>query len=252
VVIQGPVNIGTTLKFCNFLQRTYPEVRVVLSTWEGEDVSEFTSLLGANFIICQSSKPKDPGPSNINLQITSTAAGIKILNELGCTHILKTRTDIYLGNPQFLNYLSWIRGKGNPGAIVFSSFNSFLFRLFSPTDQVMFGTTADISSFWLIDLASGDEVINLPEKYLFQKFLRSRGFEPAESFFSYQKALKEFTVIADHEQLGQVWNKGVFTSLSYRWRGASFPNQMSPLSFWLWDLIKRDDPYVEKLLARLT
>ncbi|CAN2170852.1 WavE lipopolysaccharide synthesis [Candidatus Nanopelagicaceae bacterium] len=252
VVIQGPISKEITFEFCNYLNATYPEVKVVLSTWEGEDVSEFSSLLGNNFELCLSRKPTNPGPSNINLQVASTVAGLDILNKQGCTHILKTRTDIFFGNPQFLNYLSSIRRKGNPGAIVFSSFNSFLFRIFSPTDQVMFGAAEDISSYWSIGIVPQDTEIRIPEQYLFKMYLKSKGFETFESLNSYLNALREFTVIADHEQLGQVWNKGTYTSLSFRWRGESFPNTMSPLSYWLWDLIKNDDSYIEKLSRKIT
>jgi hypothetical protein len=232
--------------------KTYPNVKVVLSTWEDEEISEFKSLLGKNFEIRQSNKPSNSGPSNINLQILSTIAGINALSKFECTHILKTRTDVFLGNPQFLNYLSWMKSKGNPQAIVFSSFNSFLFRLYSPTDQVMFGTTADITRYWSIDLVEEEESVRIPEKYLFQKYLESNGFEVSESFSSYLASLKEFAVIADHEQLGQVWNKGVFTSLSSRWRGNTFPNVMSPLSVWLWESIQNDDPYLQELYEKIT
>ena len=252
VVIQGPIVKRVTFKMCNYLMKTYPNVKVVLSTWENEDISEFKNLLGKNFEICQSKMPSNSGPSNINLQILSTIAGINALSKFKCSHILKTRTDVFLGNPQFLNYLSWMKRKGDPQAIVFSSFNSFLFRLYSPTDQVMFGTTADITRYWSIDFVEEEELVRIPEKYLFQKYLKSNGFEISDSFSSYLASLKEFAVIADHEQLGQVWNKGVFTSLSYRWRGNTFPNFMSPLSAWLWESIKNDDPYLQELYKKIT
>ena len=252
VVIQGPIVRQVTFKMCNYLMKTYPNVKVVLSTWENEDISEFKNLRGKNFEICQSRKPSNTGPSNINLQILSTIAGINALSKFECTHILKTRTDIFLGNPQFLNYLSWMKGKGEPRAIVFSSFNSFLFRLYSPTDQVMFGTAADMTRYWAIDLVDQKEFVDFPEKYLFQKYLKINGFDAIESFPSYLASLRKFAVIADHEQLGQVWNKGVFTSLSYRWRGNTFPNLMSPLSAWLWESIKNDNPYVQELYDKIT
>ncbi len=251
VVIQGPIVKQVTFKMCYYLMKTYPKVKVVLSTWENEDISEFEKLVGQNFEICQSMKPPNNGPSNINLQILSTIVGINKLSKYKCTHILKTRSDVFLGNPQFLNYLSWMKGKGNPRAIVFSSFNSFLFRLYSPTDQVMFGTTADITRYWSIDFVEEGQLIGIPEKYLFLKYLKSNGFEVSETFSSYMSSLKEFAVIADHEQLGQVWNKGAFTSLSLRWRGNTFPNLMSPLSAWLWELIKNDDPYLQELYDKI-
>lgn len=251
IVIQGPINRMTTLRFCKFIRATYPSVKVVLSTWEGEDLVDFIPLVGESFLIIQSKKPSFAGPSNINMQIVSTHAGIKALVDLGCVFTLKTRTDVFLSNPQFLNYLSWCKAQGEPSAIVFSSFNSFLFRFFSVTDQVMFGTTVDMVRYWSIDIVSNRDFVGIPEVYLFQKYLASQRFESEESLTSYLSALKQFAVIADHEQLGQVWNKGAFTSLGYRWRGGRFPHPMSPLSYWLWDEIGRDGVYVEELYKSL-
>ena len=252
IVIQGPVIEGNTFNFCKFIQSTYPEVRIVLSTWVDEDVSRFKVLKKGNFQIIQSKKPEFPGPSNINMQIVSSRAGIEVLEDIGCSHILKTRTDIFLTNPQFLNYLTWAHSKGGKRAIVFSSFNSFLFRLYSLSDQVMFGNTPDIAKYWKIDLVDEETSIAIPEVFLFRKYINSLGYQPEENFESYLAALAEYAVIIDHEQLGQIWNKGTFTSLSYRWRGKNFPHPMSPLSYWLWDLSRKDISYFQRLREKLT
>lgn len=252
IVIQGPVIEGNTFNFCNFIQVTYPKVHIVLSTWDDEDVSKFKVLTKANFQIIQSKKPDFPGPSNINLQIVSSRAGIELLDKIGCSHILKTRTDIFLTNPQFLNYLIWAHSKGKVNAIVFSSFNSFLFRLFSLSDQVMFGSTADIAKYWKIDLVDKETSIAIPEVFLFSEYIKSLGYQPDENLESYLAALAEYAVIADHEQLGQIWNKGTFTTLSYRWRGKNFPHPMSPLSYWLWELSGKDISYFQRLREKIT
>jgi hypothetical protein len=241
-----------TFEICSFVKRCYPEAIIILSTWQDEDVSDFDSLIDSNFQICQSVKPDNHGPSNINLQIVSTNSGVDALFNQGCTHILKTRTDVLLGNPEFLNYLDWMEAKGNSNAIVFSSFNSFLFRFFSLTDQVMFGTTANISRYWSVDLILPSDGVEIPESYLFLKYLSSHGFQASESFTSYQAALRDFAVIADHEQLGQIWNKGTYTSLGYRWRGTRFPHRMSPLTSWHWEMNAQNESYLEKLYETFT
>ncbi len=252
IVIQGPVVKGKTIDFCNFTRATYPEALIVVSTWDDEDISSFKGLRGPNFHIIQSRKPEFAGPSNINLQIVSSRAGIEYLEKLGCTHLLKTRTDIFLANAQFLNYLIWAKGKGESNAIVFSSFNSFLFRLFSVSDQVMFGNTRDIADFWKLNLVRPETSISIPEVHLFREYLKSQKFKPEENLNSYLSALEEFAVIADHEQLGQIWNKGSFTALSYRWRGSRFPYLMSPLSFWLWELARNNKSYILDLQEKTT
>ena len=247
IVIQGQIIPRTTLEICTFYKKIYPQVRIVLSTWEGEDTDPFKGLEDELFAIIQSVKPNAPGPSNINMQITSAIAGINQLRDQGCSHILKTRTDMLLGNSSFLNYLIWMHSKGKRHALVFSSFNSFLFRLFSPTDQVMFGEATDIAQFWSIDLVPNDKEIDFPEKYLFIKYLESYGYKTHDELNNYLTALRDYTVIADHEQLGQIWNKGAYTALNYRWRGEKFPNHMTQLSSWHWEMLQDELSYFEKL-----
>jgi hypothetical protein len=247
IVIQGPIFPGITFETCKYYKKVYPAADIVLSTWEGENTSEFKALCDSKFKVIQSIKPYSSGQQNINLQIASSAAGIKHLNSQSCTHILKTRTDILLGNRSFLNYLVWMHSKGKQNALVFSSFNSFLFRLFSPSDQVMFGEAKAIARFWSIDLVRDGEEIDFPEKYLFKKYLESNGYETREELTSYLIALRDYTVIADHDQLGQIWNKGAYTALSARWRGEKFPNRWTELTSWYWEMLQDDLTYFEKL-----
>jgi len=247
IVIQGPIIPRTTLEICMFYKKIYPQVRIVLSTWESENTEPFQGFLDERFAVIQSVKPKAPGPSNINLQIASTIAGINQLRDQGCNYILKTRTDTLLGNSSFLNYLIWMHSKGKQNALVFSSFNSFLFRFFSPSDQVMFGDVTDIARFWSIDLVPDDQEIDFPEGYLFKNYLELNGYETREELTNYLIALRDYAVIADHEQLGQIWNKGAYTALNYRWRGEKFPNRMTQLSTWHWEMLQDEFNYFEEL-----
>jgi hypothetical protein len=252
IVIQGPIVAKTTLGICEFYKRIYPQVQIVVSTWESENTDSFVELEDDHFSVIKTVKPISPGPSNINLQITSTINGVNLLLELGCTHILKTRTDVLLGNFSFLNYMIWMHSKGKKNAVVFSSFNSFLFRFFSPSDQVMFGEASDISRFWSINLVPENQKIDFPEKHLFKNYLESSGYETCDEFSNYLIALRDYTVIADHEQLGQIWNKGAFTALNYRWRGEAFPNQMSLLTSWHWEMLQNNEvAFFEKLYKSL-
>ena len=247
IVIQGLIIPRTTLEICTFYKEIYPQVQIVLSTWESEDTEPFQGLRDERFAVIQTRKPEVYGPTNINLQITSSIAGIEHLKDQGCTHILKTRTDILLGNSSFLNYLMWMHSKGKKHALVFSSFNSFIFRLFSPSDQVMFGEATHMARFWSIDLVPRDEKIDFSEKYLFIKYLESYGYKTHEELSNYLTALRDYSVIADHEQLGQIWNKGAYTALNYRWRGEKFPNRMSQLSSWHWEMLQDELSYFEEL-----
>lgn len=247
IVIQGPIIPRTTLEICMFYKRIYPQVRIVLSTWDSEDTQRFQGLQDERFAVIQSIKPDVSGPKNINLQLTSSVAGINQLKDQGCSYILKTRTDILLGNSSFLNYLLWMHSKGKQHALVFSSFNSFMFRLFSPSDQVMFGEATDIARYWSVNLVADDQKIDFSEEYLFKNYLESYGYKTHQDIKNYLTALRDYTVIADHEQLGQVWNKGAYTALNHRWRGEKFPNRMTQLSSWHWEMLQDDLSYFERL-----
>ena len=72
IVIQGPIIPRTTLQICMFYKKIYPQVQIVLSTWESEDIEPFQRLQDERFAIIGSEKPDVSGPSNINLQITSS------------------------------------------------------------------------------------------------------------------------------------------------------------------------------------
>jgi hypothetical protein len=252
IVIQGPIFPRATIEICKFYKKIYPDVYVVLSTWEGENTSEIEDLCDSRFIVIKSKKPDSPGQQNINMQIASSKAGIKHLVNFECTHILKTRTDILLGNSSFLNYLVWMHSKGKQNSLVFSSFGSCLFRLFSPTDQVVFGAAPDMERFWAIDLIPANQGIDMPEKYLFTKYIESHGHKTLETLDNYFVALRDFSVIADHEQLGQIWNKGAYTALNYRWRGEKFPNPMTQITSWHWELLQKDFSYLKKISSELT
>jgi hypothetical protein len=247
IVIQGPIIPRTTLEICMFYKKIYPQVRIVLSTWESEDTEQFQGFEDERFSVIKSIKPDVSGSKNINLQITSSIAGINHLKDQGCSYILKTRTDILLGNSSFLNYLLWMHSKGKQHALVFSSFNSFIFRLFSPSDQVMFGEATDLARYWSVDLVADNQEIDFSEEYLFKGYLESYGYKTHEDINNYLTALRDYTVIADHEQLGQIWNRGAYTALNYRWRGEKFPNPMTQLSSWHWEMLQDELSYFEEL-----
>ena len=82
---------------------------------------------------------------------------------------------------------------------------------------------------------------------MFKNYLKLNGYETHEEITNYLIALRDYAVIADHEQLGQIWNKGAYTALNYRWRGEKFPNRMTQLSSWHWEMLQNELLYFEKL-----
>jgi hypothetical protein len=252
ILLQGPLIPNLTVLISSYYQRIYPGVPIVLSTWVGSDLSEFDNVSSANFQIVLSHRPSYSGPSNVNLQIESTRRGIQALNDYNCTHILKTRTDVLLQSPTFISYLHFMLNKGSEESIVFSSFNSFLFRLFSPSDQIQFGKFKNIEAYWGVELVTKETKFNFPEEYLFRKYLSGFDYSVDNTLGCYWDALSKFAVIADHEQLGQIWNKGTYTSLSFRWRSKVFPNNMTQISSWMWESFRKNPTYLQKIAAKLS
>ncbi len=86
-VVQG--NVRTELEhILSELMRHFDQV--ILSTWS-EDALKIPK---GKFEVILNQKPENPGFTNRNYQRVSTAAGLKCAEELGCTHVLKWRTDM--------------------------------------------------------------------------------------------------------------------------------------------------------------
>jgi hypothetical protein len=60
-------------------------------------------------VLCQ--KPSFSGYLNINMQTTSTTAGVKYLQDKGVTEILKTRGDVVITNLDIFLEILKIEGK---------------------------------------------------------------------------------------------------------------------------------------------
>ena len=105
VVVQGAVNRKETLKTLKSVRKYLPDAEIILSTWEGTDVS------GLDFDVLVLSK--DPGNAliesfknkvvynNMNRQLLSTQAG---LAKASRKYTLKLRSDLILTNNDFLEY----------------------------------------------------------------------------------------------------------------------------------------------------
>ena len=96
---------------------------VILSTWD-EDKGK---LPAQNYEVIYNKKPSNPGFSNRNYQRFSTSQGLKLAESLGCTHILKWRTDMLPTKLDIGKLLEWSSCKVPAGAdsrIVMSAFRN--------------------------------------------------------------------------------------------------------------------------------
>ena len=109
--------------------------------------------LGATIV-----RSKVPSPSflNMNHQIISTIAGLRCSKNMGAQYVLKTRTDqrLYETNiPEFLiNIMKQFplqkKIRGQKHRLITTSFNTFKYRLYEPSDMFLFGDIDDVINYW--------------------------------------------------------------------------------------------------------
>lgn len=181
IVIQGPIikdytkSKTTTIDCINSVRKILPESEIILSTWEGEDVS---SLEADKFIF-----NIDPGAvsynnsnfkntfNNNNRQIVSTFNGLKVAER---KYAIKMRGDCIMNNNSFLTFLN-----GYPQQLEFQILEQKVLVLSTGTrdvrripimchvcDLVQIGLTKDLISIWDIPLQKEPETTQFkPEGY---------------------------------------------------------------------------------------
>lgn len=171
VVIQGALDHNYIYKTLKSIRKKLPKAEIILSTWEGTDVSE----LDYDVLVLN----KDPGAEiftpdgkrqNQNRQIISTQNGIKKATR---KYVLKIRSDMKIKGTRFLTYFGKYI-KRNPECKILKErilINSLYTRnslmqkskkelqpyLFHPSDWMMFGLKEDILNIWDIPLAPEPE-----------------------------------------------------------------------------------------------
>ena len=107
VIVQGAINKEETPKCLKSVRKFLPNAEIILSTWEGSDVSALDGLYDILLL------NKDPGAAyyyknengsklnNLNRQLFSTQEGLKKASR---TYAMKIRSDIILNSDAFLKY----------------------------------------------------------------------------------------------------------------------------------------------------
>lgn len=156
IVMQGPLRSEEefTLETVRYYARLYPGVRVIVSTWKGEDEKIIRKLSEEeNCYIIQSDLPKEAGISNINYQSFSSMVGVRRAKELGVKYVLKTRTDSRVNMPGIFDWLqSYLKMypldkyEGQKERLIF--FNAYLFMPFQEFGMFYAGNVDDMLSFF--------------------------------------------------------------------------------------------------------
>lgn len=196
IIAQGAI-APITKSVLNGLRTAFPGSELILSTWEGTDLSGLTF----DKVVLS----PDPGAqmadevahiaNNVNRQIVSSCAGIK---EASKPFILKTRTDILIHNADFLRY--WGRYDGEVHYVFkdrllicnYYTRNPRVMNIcFHPSDWLLFGNAEDVRIYYHDIPLQEDEAASwfkyhlkhqtlftnflsqfTPEQYIFINFLR--------------------------------------------------------------------------------
>jgi len=253
IILQGPIlhhQDFTYLTILRYLQY-YPGLKIVLATWKSENIKKFTelALLSTNLHIIQLEKPLSSGWSNINYQISSTKAGLSKVKEMGLKYVIKSRTDQCLFDPFALDKLRLAHESTSEvdgvSRICFLSLNSFLFRLYGPSDMFQFGRTDQIIKYW--DVPNDARDFNDPgykislramsryefgEFYMCVNYLRSLGLRLDFTMKQNLTIFRDFFIILDASHVDLIWNK--YTYDNNRWFVPTFPHLAQEWNYALW------------------
>jgi hypothetical protein len=249
VVFQGPIKHTEdfTRRTLQYYLESFPDLEVVLSTWESEDIDLFENLLQGypNFSIIQSEKPAYVGIGNLNLQIVSTFNGLEILEKKKVEFVLKMRTDQCLYDEfVFLKLKSTLTKQAHEEKIIFVTAGSFLLRLYGPSDFMQFGRIDKIKRYWSAPLEtekSKEEfkyqinttlrdfsMAELCEVYLGSNYLRSNN---ENLLFTLRHSLemhRKYFFLISQDEIGFFWNK--YTFQANKWTDSDFPHPYLELS----------------------
>lgn len=261
IIIQG--NICTKYNFTyeniKLYKRMFPYCHIVLSTWSNEDSSLINKIAQLGIEIIQSDIPEIEGHGHLNYQLKSTSEAIKLLKEMGCDYILKTRTDQRICSEMSITYLIDMvnmyptnKEITNAGRIAVCSNGCFFGRLYNVTDMLLFGRTTDIEKYFSapkdlrngIDYLQDDQIEyskNRPgEIYLSTHYIESLGFELKWTEKDSNYFIKELFVIVDSESLDWLWLK--YSRNEYRWR--KYNNRvLRPMTHKDWLKLYMEDRY---------
>ena len=160
IIVQGAVKTKETTKCLKSLRKYLPQAEIILSTWEGSDVSVFDGLY--DILIFN----KDPGavilhldikdvPNNLNRQLLSTKEGLKRATK---KYAMKFRTDFCITSNEFLEYFDKYQARNEQyklferKLLCSTSFSRKNYgdnnekgeTLFHPADFWFFGLTTDL------------------------------------------------------------------------------------------------------------
>jgi len=255
IVMQGPLlqDNQFTLDTLRLYARMYPGVPLVLSTWEGESVAALHEAQIPGLHIVTSARPANPGPVNVNMQITSARAGVvHAVQALGATHVFKTRTDMRLYNPNaMLDMMSLLAhfpagpATGQQARLVLIS-DVVRYLHHAVPDKHMLGTAADMLAFWgaPLDERPSDALPAQPsireharqmlaEQYLLHHYLQKLNWPMRDTLADHFQVLADLFVVYDRSAADVYWPK-YNQHLEYRFKHHGHTQMLEEFGFNDW------------------
>lgn len=257
IVIQGPIELRSnfTLETIRHYRQAFPSSPLFVSTWDSEPVDVLQVLRDPNVHIVLSADISDPGPSNVNRQITTTMAGIKAAGAVSARWVWKTRTDQRAYSPFAVPLLQEVIRAFPPsescppveGRLLVPSHNTFRNRLYGASDQMQYGCVADLERYWSGEIqatetgterppSSGvtarDQTPGSPETLLNSRYLSRSGWNLRNTIQDSVRALASVYCVVDASSIDLFWPK--YTRKEYRWRTYGGHSTFEEVSFAEW------------------
>ncbi len=216
IMMQGPImhKRNFTLETIRLYRKVFPEVQLVVSTWDDEDAQVLEQLRNAGAEVVTSRKPEYGGPGNTNMQLASGLAGVKRAKELGAQYIVKQRTDIRIYNARAMetmcNLLKYFppssRSKQKARILFGTGSNTYQPYQYG---EFLFGAAEDIVDYYSAPpIAKGQEYEHyLVEMYIPTAFLKKRGWDLKWTIAHGWEVYRECFIALDWSALDIYWYK---------------------------------------------
>lgn len=227
IILQGPVvkNQKFTLNTVRLYREYYPNAKIIVSIWEDEVLSdEWIDLDEKNVEVVYSYRPNIRGYQNVNLQLTTTYAGIRRAKELGCSVVFKTRTDMRFYSPEMLMLADFMMKKypakkntqQKERLMIFPPRMDYFFFI---SDFFMAGNVDDMLNYWNIEPPfSNDYLGESAETMLGIRYANCAGRKISNSLDNlgeYIQIMKDYFIVIDDKMLEYVWYKYFYNKLWY-------------------------------------
>jgi hypothetical protein len=240
IAIQGPLTNPIIIEesVSRYLEN-FGNIGIVVSTWNDDPALNRLELPHQVQLILNA-PPKTAGISNLNFQALSTIRSLEWAESNGFKFTLKLRSDQHLFSNVAIDRLLE-RHKHIKNSkylrIVTTDFNSFLFRPYSPSDQLMFSGTKTLKEFWQsydgADFPAHSSE-DFAEKILLKSYMKSLGIPFNNTIKQSLELYRDLYTFIDCEDLGLHWFKGTQRSLRSRFPQDQYPTFESFVRFADW------------------